>query len=110
MPSDGNEPQSYGSGEDWVTGETGEEVNPPKASPNAQHREFYESRHDADGSAPHQGGHTSGVQLADCDHANGECAHPDATAESSDRQPVTKVTSKDGGAKHDSFFRKRDYP
>ncbi|MFL6244867.1 MAG: hypothetical protein ACJ74H_02500 [Thermoanaerobaculia bacterium] len=105
MPSDGNEPQSYGSGEDWVTGETGEEVNPPKSSPSAEHQEFYKSRHDSDNSAPHQGGHTSGVQLADC--AQGGCDQTDA--ETADHQPVTKVTSKDGGAKHDSFFRKRDY-
>jgi hypothetical protein len=106
MPSDGNEPQSYGSGEDWVTGETGEEVNPPKSSPSPEHQEFYQSRHDSDNSAPHQGGHTSGVQLAEC--AQGSCEQPDAA--DPDRQPVTKVTSKDGGAKHDSFFRKRDYP
>lgn len=99
---DGNEPQSYGSGEDWVTGETGEEVNPPKSSPAPEHQEFYKSRHDSEGSAPHQGGHTSGVQLAECDAPGGD--HTEA-----DRQPATKVTSKDGGAKHDSFFRKRDY-
>lgn len=107
MPADGNEPQSYGSGADWVTGETGEEVNDPKASPGSQHREFYESRHDSENSAPHQGGHTSGVQLAECDHG-GECDH-DGDADA-DRQPVSKVTQQDGGAKHDSFFRKRDYP
>ena len=107
MPSDGNEPQSYGSGEDWVTGETGEEVNPPKSSPAPEHQEFYKSRHESDNSAPHQGGHTSGVQLAECDAQAG--AHqPDA--EAADHQPATKVTSKEGGAKHDSFFRKRDYP
>ncbi|HEU4889439.1 MAG TPA: hypothetical protein VFV49_16260 [Thermoanaerobaculia bacterium] len=103
MPSDGNEPQSYGSGEDWVTGETGEEVNPPKSSPAPEHQEFYKSRHDSEGSAPHQGGHTSDVQLAEC--ASGG----DAEADGAGKQPATKVTSKDGGAKHDSFFRKRDY-
>jgi hypothetical protein len=105
MPADGNEPQSYGSGEDWVSGETGEEVNPQKSSPAPEHEEFYKSRHDSDSSAPHQGGHTSDVQLAECTQGGGD--HPDADA--ADRQPVTKVTSKDGGAKHDSFFRKRDY-
>jgi hypothetical protein len=106
MPSDGNEPQSYGSGEDWVTGETGEEVNPQKSTPPPEHQEFYKSRHDSDTSAPHQGGHTSGVQLAECD-AQGGCDHPEG--DHAGKQPVTKVTSKDGGAKHDSFFRKRDY-
>lgn len=106
MPQDGNEPQSYGSGQDWVTGETGEEVNPPKSAPAPEHEEFYKSRHDSENSAPHQGGYTSGVQLDECNSRNGH--NPDA--DPADRQPVTKVTSKDGGAKHDSFFRKRDYP
>lgn len=105
MPSDGNEPQSYGSGEDWVTGDTGEEVNPQKSRPAPEHQEFYQSRHDSDGSAPHQGGHTSDVQLADC--GQGGCDHPES--EHADQPSVTKVTSKEGGAKHDSFFRKRDY-
>lgn len=105
MPSGGNEPQSYGSGEDWVTGETGEEVNPPKSSPAPEHQEFYKSRHDSETSAPHQGGHTSGVQLAECDPR----ADDHTNADGAGKQPATKVTSKDGGAKHDSFFRKRDY-
>ena len=104
MPSDGNEPQSYGSGEDWVTGETGEEVNPPKSAPAPEHQEFYKSRHDSEGSAPHQGGHTSDVQLAECTQSS---EVPDSDA--AEKQPVTKVTSQYGGAKHDSFFRKRDY-
>jgi hypothetical protein len=104
MPQDGNEPQSYGSGEDWVTGETGEEVNPPKSTPPPEHRHFYEPRHE-ESSAPHQGGDTSGVQLAECNSCQ-EDGSDDATGRN---QPVTKVTSKTGGAKHDSFFRKRDY-
>jgi hypothetical protein len=108
MPSDGNEPQSYGSGEDWVTGDTGEEVNQQKSSPPPEHQEFYKSRHDSDTSAPHQGGHTSDVQLAECE-AQGGCDHPDAEGVERKNQPITKVTSKEGGAKHDSFFRKRDY-
>jgi hypothetical protein len=106
MAADGNEPQSYGSGEDWVSGETGGEVNTPKSSPAPEHREFYDARRESEDSAPHQGGHTSDVQLADCDHD--DCNQADATE--TDRQPVTKVTSQTGGAKHDSFFRKRDYP
>jgi hypothetical protein len=107
MATDRNEPQSYGSGEEWVTGETAEEVNAQKSTPPPEHREFYDSRRDSEGSDAHQGGHTSGVQLADCDHANGECDHGDAATV--DQQPVTKVTTDHGGARHDSFFRKRDY-
>jgi hypothetical protein len=108
MATDRNEPQSYGSGEEWVTGETAEEVNSQKSTPPPEHREFYDSRRDSEGSDAHQGGHTSGVQLADCDHANGECDHGDAATTVAE-QPVTKVTADHGGARHDSFFRKRDY-
>jgi hypothetical protein len=105
MASDKNEPQSYGSGEEWVTGETGQKVNAPKSSPTAEHQEFYDSRRDAEGSAPHQGGHTSAAQLADHEQASA----PAGNAAETDHQPVTKVTSNEGGAKRDSFFRKRDY-
>jgi len=104
MPQHGNEPQSYGSGEDWVTGETGEEVNPPKSTPAPEHRNFYEARHE-ETSEPHQGGHTSEVQLAECN----SCSEDGSVEAHTEHQPVTKVTSKIGGAKHDSFFRKRDY-
>ena len=109
MPSDGNEPQSYGSGEDWVTGEHGEEINPPKSTPSPEHREFYDSRRESETSAPHQGGYTSGVQLEECNHLDDGCDHGDGAADG-ESQPIPKVTSKHGGAKHDSFFRKRDYP
>jgi hypothetical protein len=108
MPADGKEPQSYGSGEDWVTGETGEEVNPGKSTPPPAHREFYDSRHDSEGSAPHQGGHTSDVQLADRNRSPQEGESVEGTQDA-DRQPATKVTADNGGARHDSFFRKRDY-
>jgi hypothetical protein len=104
MPSDGNEPQSYGSGEDWVTGDTGEEVNPPTSAPGPEHRHFYDPHLD-ETSAPHQGGHTSEVQLAEC----GTCQEDGSGDANAEEQPVPKVTSKHGGAKHDSYFRKRDY-
>lgn len=109
MPSDGNEPQSYGSGEDWVTGETGEEINPPKSTPSPEHREFYDPRRESETSAPHQGGNMSGVQLDECSHLDDNCEHVDGPGDG-ENQPVSKVTSKHGGAKHDSYFRKRDYP
>ena len=109
MPSDGNEPQSYGSGEDWVTGETGEEINPPKSAPSLEHREFYDPRRESETSAPHQGGNMSGVQLHECAHMDDDCEHVEGAGDG-ENQPISKVTSRHGGAKHDSFFRKRDYP
>lgn len=62
MPGDTKEPQSYGSGSDWVTGKTGQEVNDPKSSPPPEHADFYENRRESETSHEHQGGKTSDVQ------------------------------------------------
>ncbi len=101
MPRDTKEPQSYGSGEDWVTGKTGQKVNPQASTPPAEHRDFYDSRRGSETTGDHQGGHTSDVQLAE----SAEPAGPTSGA----NDPVTKITAQDGGAKRDSFFKKRDY-
>jgi hypothetical protein len=99
----GNEPQSYGSDAEWVTGKTGQNVNDPKAAPpNSQHGDFYESRRDSEGSGEHQGGKVSGEQLADN-------AGPAGAATETGDQPVKKVGSAEGGAVRDSFFKERDY-
>jgi hypothetical protein len=97
-----NEPQSYGSDADWVTGQTGQKVNDPKAAPpNSQHGDFYESRRDAEHSGEHQGGKVSGV---DADVATA------APAVEAGDQPQKKVSGEEGGARRDSFFKDRDYP
>ena len=101
MPRDTREPQSYGSGSDWVTGRTGQQVNEQKSEPAPEHREFYDERRTSESTSPDQGGLTSDVQLADSAEPAGE-----ATGEDS---PVQKVTNQPGGAKRDSFFKKRDY-
>lgn len=101
MPGDTREPQSYGSGSDWVTGKTGQEVNEQKSEPAPEHRDFYDERRESESTAPDQGGHTSDFQLA-------ESAEPAGTP-TGEESPVTKVTPQQGGAKRDSFFKKRDY-
>jgi hypothetical protein len=101
MPKDTREPQSYGSGADWVTGRTGQQVNEQKDAPAPEHRDFYDERRGSDTNAPDQGGKTSDVQLA-------ESAQPSG-APSGEHEPVTKVTSAEGGAKRGGFFKKRDY-
>ena len=101
MPRDTREPQSYGSESDWVTGRTGQQVNEPKSTPPPEHREFYDDRRESETTTPHQGGRTSEVQRADSAEPVGE--------PSGGESPVQKVTAQPGGAKRDSFFRKRDY-
>jgi hypothetical protein len=101
MPRDTREPQSYGSGSDWVTGRTGQEVNDQDSTPAPEHREFYDESRESETTHAHQGGHTSDVQLA-------ESAEP-AGRPTGDESPVTKVTTQAGGAKRDSYFKKRDY-
>jgi hypothetical protein len=101
MPGDGKEPQSYGSGKDWVTGKTGQEVNDQKSEPAPEHREFYDERRESETTSPHQGGRTSDRQLAESDQAGGRTTGEYA--------PQSSVTTRETGAKRGSFFRKRDY-
>lgn len=101
MPKDTREPQSYGSEGDWVSGRTGQQVNQQKSTPPPEHQEFYDDRRESETTDTYQGGRTSPVQLADQD--------PHAGGTSGDELPVQKVTTQSGGAKRDSFFKKRDY-
>ena len=100
MPKDTKEPQSYGSGPDWVKGKTGQEVNDQDGTAPAAQREFYDDSR-GDQKVPDQGGRTSDVQLA-------ESAVPEARP-STAAEPTTKITSTESGAKRDSFFKRRDY-
>jgi len=95
-----NEPQSYGSNAEWVTGKTGQQVNNAKSSPPAEHADFYENRRESETNGPHQGGHVAAER--DADPAICEVAGDEHT-------PVQKVTDKESGAKRDSYFKKRDY-
>src|SRR4051794_13590770 len=79
-----NEPQSYGSQAEWVTGKTGQAVN---QSPET-HAEEVEAIAAQPGESDPPG-------------------HADPIAES--EQPVTKVTSVPEGAKRGGFFKDRDY-
>lgn len=88
MPKDAREPQSYGGQADWLTGKTGQKVETPAP------RESTIPDDDV------RGGHTQ--QAAD-DAKDPTCAVDDAST------PVQKVTAREGGAKRDSYFRKRDY-
>jgi hypothetical protein len=102
MPGDTKEPQSYGSTGDWVTGQTGQEVNRQKSGPAPEHREFYDERRESEENRGVQGGQTSPVQLAEGgEQKQGEGEDPHDT--------VTKVTTRESGAKRDSFIKKRDY-
>lgn len=47
-PTGRNEPQSYGSGEDWVEGDTGQTVEQTPSRTSRHDEPFYESRHSAD--------------------------------------------------------------
>ena len=85
-----NEPQSYGSQDDWTSGKTGQSVNNPKSE-----REAVDVEAD--------GGNVSPVQLADTESAP-------VIQHGADDEPVQRVTSLATGAKRDSYFKDRDYP
>ena len=103
MPEDKKEPQSYGSDRDWLTGDVGQTVNRQKGNPNSQRGDFYESRRDSEGNAPHQGGHTS------AEYSTGESVRPTPPVGEEDVAPPPKVTDEEGGARRESYFKKRDY-
>jgi hypothetical protein len=98
-----DEPQSYGSQSDWLTGKTGETVNRTKGHPTTQTGDFYESRIEGERNAPDQGGNLSPGETAE----TGEPA--DARELAADEQPVQKVTSAPGGARRGGAFKERDY-
>jgi hypothetical protein len=103
MPGQMKEPQSYGSGRDWTTGKVGQEVTDQAAEPRPEHREFYDDRRESEvNEGDYQGGRNSPIQLAENREARGE-------ATGSSDGPVPRVTTQEGGAKRDSYFRKRDY-
>ena len=93
-----NEPQSYGSQQDWQSGNVGEQVNRLKGSPNSQHSDFYEPRHDRDSDVPNS---VSPVQAAENVQPEGAPAGAET--------PTQKVTTATGGAKRGGYFKKRDY-
>jgi hypothetical protein len=101
MDNKGNEPQSYGSEKEWVTGETGQEVNRQSGNPNSQQSDFYQSRRDSEGSAPDQGGQTSTAEPESPQFA--------APTGSASKESSPGVTASESGAKRDSFFKDRDY-
>ena len=93
-----NEPQSYGSGKEWQSGDVGEQVNRLKGPPNSQHADFYESRHDRDDDVANS---VSPVQAA-------ENVQPEGVP-TGEETPVQKVATAPGGAKREGYFKKREY-
>ena len=91
-----DEPQSYGSQGEWVTGKTGQNVNRPK------NEATYDNRRESETSAPHQGGDISEEQFADNAPAVVAAVDDDSNANK-------RVSSQETGAKRSSFFKDRDY-
>jgi hypothetical protein len=101
MPGDKKEPQSYGSQQDWVTGNTGGAVNDQKDTPAPEHREFYDERRESETNAPGQGGSVS-------PHQHAESAQPTGP-KTDESNPQTGVTAEESGAKRGGYFKDRDY-
>ena len=83
-----NEPQSYGSQDDWTSGKTGQSVEKPESNPVRE--------------VENGGGSVSPVQLADREAAT-------VVQHGTDAEPVQRVTSVATGAKREGFFKDRDY-
>jgi hypothetical protein len=105
MATNKNEPQSYGSQGEWVSGRTGGTVDGRSQKADAPDASIYDSRHTSERSPGAQGGEISPVDLA-------RNVQPSGRAQLIDEEDTTprKVTSHPSGSKHDSYFRERDYP
>lgn len=101
MPGKTKEPQSYGSQNDWVTGRTGEQPTDPSAPPAEEHRDFYAEEREGEGNEPHQGGRMSPVTMSENQQRTGRSEGAST--------PTQAVTARIGGAKRNSFFKRRDY-
>ena len=97
-----NEPQSYGSQGEWVSGKTGQQVNRQKSEPPAGQSSSYENRRDSETSAPHQGGDVSPVQSSDREPL-------DVSAIENEETVLKGISTQEHGAKRGSFFKDRDY-
>jgi len=94
MDTDKKEPQSYGSGEDWVAGDTGQTVNRQKGAPDPESADFYASRHDqSPGTAPAEAV---------------ERPQPEGPAGGA-HDAVHNVNAHESGAKRQSYWKERDY-
>lgn len=85
------EPQSYGSQADWQTGKTDQQVHDPKSTTPG---------------VPEPDDTPTGGQISD--YQLDENAQPAGVA-TGGSTPVQKVSTREGGAKRDSYFRRRDY-
>lgn len=103
MPGKMKEPQSYGSEADWTTGKVGGEVTDQAAEPRPEHREFYDDKRESEHNASYQGGLNSPVQMAENRAFRGSGGNGEP------EESVPRVTTEDGGARRDSFFKRRDY-
>ena len=92
-----DEPQSYGSEKEWVTGETGQTVNPSESGPPVRSRST--------------SGRTAGVVHGTSPDQSSGDGGPEVRAPLAGdaHTPVQKVTAKDRGAKRESYWKERDY-
>lgn len=97
---DKKEPQSYGSEREWVTGRTGQQVNPQKQAPPPEHADFYDDRRESEGNATHQGGLVTAEQASETPHAPATTG----TNAEGDLESHKGVSNRESG-----YFRKRDY-
>jgi hypothetical protein len=102
MDNDKKEPQSYGSGEDWVTGDTGQTVNRLKGGPSSPDADFYASRHD-------QQPGTTPAEAVESEQPDGGLKPAAPRPASGAHDSVHNVTAKESGAKRQSYWKDRDY-
>ena len=81
----GTDPQSYGGGADWLTGETGQTVDETPHKSDRHDEEFYKSRHDDRSKTAEGPARRSAV---DDQLENDPTPDPSTTGEEKPRKPV----------------------
>lgn len=99
----GPEPQSYGSQQDWVRGETGQSVNDTQNSARRHDEEFYDDHRETEESRSPRGGLTSPLQREDPLQAAGV----DSASAEVVGTPIQKISER-SDERH-SYWKDRDY-
>lgn len=100
----GNEPQSYGSQEEWLRGRTGQTVNETPNTARRHDEAFYDDQRDGEQSEAPQGGLTSPIQRREAAAQPGR--RDDASVEVTGT-PIQKISEMSDERR--SYWKDRDY-
>lgn len=100
----GNEPQSYGSQGEWLSGKTGQSVEHSQETSRRRDEDFYDRDSSSSLTTEESGGKPSSVQLQERDRPVPDTSDVEVTGTG-----TRKVADAPEGAASTSYFKERDY-